>query len=202
MKKLESLNYEDELVLFYNKFLNIGLGEGFLVEIVKKCSNKWLNDRSFTEEDKNKQVIFNKMELEFLSFKPTRNIKIGEDYIITIDAYGHIIKFQFNPNFDLSQRMELESYLNESIFTLLENLPFDTEVMEAQEKAQNMILQNILVSKIGKAIYEKIKSESFLAATQFKNKNITLITYEENLRSELDYEEEFKSKLASSRSLR
>lgn len=66
-----------------------------------------------------------------------------------------------------------------------------------------MILQNIFVSKISKATYEQIKiRDGLLASTRFMNKNSEIINYEDQLTSELNFEELFANKLIFSRSLR
>lgn len=202
MRQEKNMSCEEELLLFYNKYLNVGIGEGFLLELARKYAQNWQIQKSESEEN-NPSVLFNQLELDFLAFNKFKSVRLTEDYTILIDSLGNIINFLFNENIDLVEKTELERYLHKNIFKLLESLPSDERSIQVKEEVQNMILQNILASKIRKLVFEIIKaSKGYLAATHFKNKNANLMNYEEMLKDELDFEELFANKLVFSRSLR
>ncbi|CDF12187.1 unknown [Mycoplasma sp. CAG:776] len=202
MRQEKNMSCEEELLLFYNKYLNVGIGEGFLLELARKYAQNWQIQKSESEEN-NPSVLFNQLELDFLAFNKFKSVRLAEDYTILIDSLGNIINFLFNENIDLVEKTELERYLHKNIFKLLESLPLDERSIQVKEEVQNMILQNILASKIRKLVFEIIKaSKGYLAATHFKNKNANLMNYEEMLKDELDFEELFANKLVFSRSLR
>ena len=202
MRQEKNMSCEEELLLFYNKYLNVGIGEGFLLELARKYAQNWQIQKSESEEN-NPSVLFNQLELDFLAFNKFKSVRLAEDYTILIDSLGNIINFLFNENIDLVEKTELERYLHKNIFKLLESLPLDERSIQVKEEVQNMILQNILASKIRKLVFEIIKaSKGYLAATHFKNKNANLMNYEEMLKDELDFEELFVNKLVFSRSLR
>ena len=202
MRQEKNMSCEEELLLFYNKYLNVGIGEGFLLELARKYAQNWQIQKSESEEN-NPSVLFNQLELDFLEFNKFKSVRLAEDYTILIDSLGNIINFLFNENIDLVEKTELERYLHKNIFKLLESLPLDERSIQVKEEVQNMILQNILASKIRKLVFEIIKaSKGYLAATHFKNKNANLMNYEEMLKDELDFEELFANKLVFSRSLR
>ena len=202
MRQEKNMSCEEELLLFYNKYLNVGIGEGFLLELARKYAQNWQIQKSESEEN-NPSVLFNQLELDFLAFNKFKSVRLAEDYTILIDSLGNIINFLFNENIDLVEKTELERYIHKNIFKLLESLPLDERSIQVKEEVQNMILQNILASKIRKLVFEIIKaSKGYLAATHFKNKNANLMNYEEMLKDELDFEELFANKLVFSRSLR
>lgn len=200
MKQEKNKNSIEDLLLFYNKYLNVEIGEGFLLELVKKCATTHqLQEISA----KDTSIIFNQLELEFLAFHHFKSIELAKDYTIIIDSMGHITNFLFKPGFDLAEKEELKKYINNSIFNFLESIPVSDEQIASKEEVQNMILQNIFVSKISKATYEQIKiRDGLLASTRFMNKNSEIINYEDQLTSELNFEELFANKLIFSRSLR
>ena len=202
MRQEKNMSCEEELLLFYNKYLNVGIGEGFLLELARKYAQNWQIQKSESEEN-NPSVLFNQLELDFLAFNKFKSVRLAEDYTILIDSLGNIINFLFNENIDLVEKTELERYIHKNIFKLLESLPLDERSIQVKEEVQNMILQNILASKIRKLVFEIIKaSKGYLAATHFKNKNANLMNYEVMLKDELDFEELFANKLVFSRSLR
>ena len=195
MRQEKNMSCEEELLLFYNKYLNVGIGEGFLLELARKYAQNWQIQKSESEEN-NPSVLFNQLELDFLAFNKFKSVRLAEDYTILIDSLGNIINFLFNENIDLVEKTELERYIHKNIFKLLESLPLDERSIQVKEEVQNMILQNILASKIRKLVFEIIKaSKGYLAATHFKNKNANLMNYEEMLKDELDFEELFANKL-------
>lgn len=197
MRQEKNMSCEEELLLFYNKYLNVGIGEGFLLELARKYAQNWQIQKSESEEN-NPSVLFNQLELDFLAFNKFKSVRLAEDYTILIDSLGNIINFLFNENIDLVEKTELERYLHKNIFKLLESLPSDERSIQVKEE-----VQNILASKIRKLVFEIIKaSKGYLAATHFKNKNANLMNYEEMLKDELDFEELFANKLVFSRSLR
>ena len=197
MRQEKNMSCEEELLLFYNKYLNVGIGEGFLLELARKYAQNWQIQKSESEEN-NPSVLFNQLELDFLAFNKFKSVRLAEDYTILIDSLGNIINFLFNENIDLVEKTELERYLHKNIFKLLESLPSDERSIQVKEE-----VQNILDSKIRKLVFEIIKaSKGYLAATHFKNKNANLMNYEEMLKDELDFEELFANKLVFSRSLR
>ena len=102
-------NSIEDLLLFYNKYLNVGIGEGFLLELVKKCATTHqLQEISA----KDTSIIFNQLELEFLAFHHFKSIELAKDYTIIIDSMGHITNFLFKPGFDLAEKEELKKYIN------------------------------------------------------------------------------------------
>lgn len=209
-----NMSFEEELVLFYNKYLNIGLEENYLVELVNRYLKIWKQKKinkdnlsnidiksfTFSDEDYNK---FSKLDQEFLNFYHLSCIKINEDFDIVIDAFGNICRFIFKTELDIAEKQALCQYLNQNIFTFLASLPNNLENQEIFVEVENIILQNILASKIFKAIYERIALESdLIQASVFALANSKIFNYDNELKEKLNYEELFKTKLAYSRSRR
>lgn len=203
------VSYEEELILFYNKYLNIGLGEGYLYNLVNKLAELWKKENQVAIKNKNAknfkseaQPFLWKAEQDFFAFFPHPTLSINSDYKITLDAYGTITDFLFNHNLSDVEKEELSKNIGTNIFAFLQKLEPSLEQQDAIEAAENIILQNILASKIYKAMYEKLKKESELEANAFANEKAEIINFDETLKETFDYEESFKAKLAHSRSRR
>ena len=97
MRQEKNMSCEEELLLFYNKYLNVGIGEGFLLELARKYAQNWQIQKSESEEN-NPSVLFNQLELDFLAFNKFKSVRLAEDYTILIDSLGNIINFLFNEN--------------------------------------------------------------------------------------------------------
>lgn len=215
----KSMSLKDDLILFYNKYLNIGLEENYLLDLAKRCANLWkqkftgletvkemkIKDFSFTEQD---YASLSKTDHEFLNFYPISYIHMNEDYDILIDEFGNIRRIFFKQDLDIAEKQDLLKYINQSIFSLLHELPESIEQHNALNEAGNIILQNILSSKIYKAILEKIEEEEqdaekkILMTSLFACSNIEILSYDARIREELDYESELNTKFVHSRSLR
>lgn len=206
-------SFIEELKLFYNKYLNIGLGDQYLEGLIKRytlmldakkdlsnSTSLTMEEFTFSEDDyKN----FSKIDQEFLNFIPFSCISLNDKIDIVIDAYGNINRFIYKKNLDLPEKQELNNHLHQSIFNFLEEQANNYEYLDVYEEAENIILQNLLVSKIFKAIYEAIVSENnLIEASIFILANPKIFSYEDNLNKLINYEELFKNKLAYSRSRR
>ena len=209
------LSYEEELILFYNKYLNTGLWEGYLPILVNKCINLWNEKESrkvknLREEDLQRLSFNSKdfaslsnLDRDFLSFYPVINLNITKDYSILMDSLGNIKKFQFKSYVDLAEEKELKENVGRSIFEFLNKFENSSDIQSVQEIAENAILQNILVSKIYKAIYEKLEKEKgIVKASLFALANASIISCDEKLQKMFNYEELFQSKLTYTRSRR
>lgn len=209
------LSYEEELILFYNKYLNTGLWEGYLPILVNKCINLWNEKESrkvknLREEDLQRLSFNSKdfaslsnLDRDFLSFYPVINLNITKDYSILMDSLGNIKKFQFKSYVDLAEEKELKENVGRSIFEFLNKFENSSDIQSVQEIAENAILQNILVSKIYKAIYEKLEKEKgIVKASLFALANASIIFCDEKLQKMFNYEELFQSKLTYTRSRR
>ena len=209
------LSYEEELILFYNKYLNTGLWEGYLPILVNKCINLWNEKESrkvknLREEDLQRLSFNSKdfaslsnLDRDFLSFYPVINLNITKDYSILMDSLGNIKKFQFKSYVDLAEEKELKENVGRSIFEFLNKFENSSDIQSVQEIAENAILQNILVSKIYKAIYEKLEKEKgIVKASLFALANASIISCDEKLQKMFNYEELFQSKLTYTRSHR
>lgn len=209
------LSYEEELILFYNKYLNTGLWEGYLPILVNKCINLWNEKESrkvknLREEDLQRLSFNSKdfaslsnLDRDFLSFYPVINLNITKDYSILMDSLGNIKKFQFKSYVDLAEEKELKENVGRSIFEFLNKFENSSDIQSVQEIAGNAIIQNILVSKIYKAIYEKLEKEKgIVKASLFALANASIISCDEKLQKMFNYEELFQSKLTYTRSRR
>ena len=213
-----NVNYEEDLIFFYNKYLNLGIGEGYLYDLMDRYMNCWKKKEqgmnptngSISIQDIPKYRLneedyrnFSRVDQEFINFYHTTTIEVNEDYDVVIDAYGNITKFIFKKELSSVERQELSAYINKNIFNLLHELPQRIELENAISAAENTLLQNILASKINKAVFEKIrKEENDLSAAIFGVANSKVFSYDDSLKQNLDYEELFGKKLSHSRSLR
>ena len=209
------LSYEEELILFYNKYLNTGLWEGYSPILVNMCVKLWNEKESrkvknLREEDLQRLSFNSKdfaslsnLDRDFLSFYPVINLNITKDYSILMDSLGNIKKFQFKSYVDLAEEKELKENVGRSIFEFLNKFENSSDIQSFQEIAENAILQNILVSKIYKAIYEKLEKEKgIVKASLFALANASIISCDEKLQKMFNYEELFQSKLTYTRSRR
>lgn len=216
MKQDVKMSYEEDLVLFYNKYLNLGIGEGYLLILVNKCIQNWQALMNSKDAEKiiasgnfaelkslgSNPVSFTKLDQEFLKFYQTATMKVNEDYDIVIDEYGNIINFNFKRNLS-SIEQDLTKEIHQSIFKFLNRMPKSIEVLDAKRQAENVILQNTLVSKINKVVYEGIKTkDSIVSASIYAIAERDTISYEENLVKSVNYEKLVQKKLSRSRSLR
>ncbi len=202
----------EDLKLFYNKYLNIGLSDRYFDDLINRYFSIWcskyvdttnlnaISKASFSEKDYSKLL---KNDREFLNFIPFTCVKGGEYYDIVIDSFGNISKFVFNAKSDISERQILQQYINQSIYSLLANFPDTLEKQEMLVEVENAILQNVLVSKIFKAVYEKIVFERNLVdASIFALANAKIFSYEDSLQEFINYEDLFRTKLVNSLSRR
>lgn len=118
-----------------------------------------------------------------------------------IDSYGSIIYFILKKERTKEEINNLYRNLNTNIFSFFA-LINEPKYKESFQQAENIILQNILVSKITKAIAEQLRMIDEITAARFILANKEKFCYDDNLKNSLDYEEQFKSKLIRSRSLR
>ncbi len=221
MKEYNHTSEEDNLILFYNKYLNAGkVGEDYFFKLIENYVDAWqekmknvqkleqdpqllgetLGKLKISEEDIEAISYF---DHDFQVFYQANYIRINEDYGVIVDAYANILRFAFYKDLDLSEVSELYKYINKNIFTLLSELERNIGVIEASEQAENMILQNLLVSKLEQAVYSIIKEKNGdMQASLFAVANAEIFDYENRLADELDYEAILKSKQACSRSRR
>ena len=215
----ESMSYKDELVLFYNKYLNIGIGEMYLTRLVKKYHKIWMSKKEkvdcsiqsrtvfqkayllkMNEQDYH---LFNKMEQEFVNFYPTSLIEVNETYDVVIDQMGMIRAFFYKTEVTVKEKSELESFIGANIFSFLDVVTLGTQKEAALKAAEDVILQNVLASKIARAVFEEIAhEENQLSASLFAVTNADLFQYEDDLALVFNYEERFSNKLSRVRSLR
>lgn len=214
-KNVVPASYEDELILFYNKYLNLGLGEGYLTELVSRCAKLWSKKRLSKTEDLSKKNLnkfcFNikdyaslsNLDQDFINFFYCTYLRITSNYGVIIDSFGTIKSFEFDDSTNEIEQNELIKNIGLNIFEFLNKLTPGLDKDEKEEEAENVILQNVLSSKIYKAIYEKImQEENLMKASLFALANREIIEYEEELKETLDYEKLFVKKAIRSRSRR
>ena len=120
-----------------------------------------------------------------------------------MDSVGNIEAFNFDGQVDEMEAKELNQNIGLNIFTFLKKLTPGLNQLDKKEEAENYILQNILSSKIYKAIYEKIMQDgNVIKASLFALANREIMEYEDKLKENLDYENLFERKAAYSRSRR
>lgn len=206
------MSFEEELMLFYNKYLFLDLGEGFLTDLIKKCVILWENKREkhhdlnhledfrFTYEDYN---TFYKTERDFLNFYPTACIKLADNYSAIINEMGNIKEFVFDSNMTKEEEIELNKYLHMHILDFIRMLPDSYDKSNALEEAEEILLQNILTSKIYKVVYEVIRKKRGLTdATLFALANNKIVKYDDEMQKMIKYDESFKTRAAMMRSRR
>lgn len=214
-KNVVPASYEDELILFYNKYLNLGLGEGYLTELVSRCAKLWSKKRLSKTEDLSKKNLnkfcFNikdyaslsNLDQDFIHFFYCTYLRITSNYGVIIDSFGTIKSFEFDDSTNEIEQNELIKNIGLNIFEFLNKLTPGLDKDEKEGEAENVILQNVLSSKIYKAIYEKImQEENLMKASLFALANREIIEYEGELKESLDYEKLFVKKAACSRSRR
>ena len=215
----EKKRYEDELMLFYHKYLNIGIGEAYLSNLVEKYGEIWLNKKErmvgsipsssvlekayMLEVNEEDYRLFTKLEQEFINFYPMSLISVYPGLDIIIDQMGMIKKFSYDKELASEEKKNLDRFIGMNIFAFLDFVSFGMEKDRAIKEAEDIILQNILASKIVKAAYEKIEEKNGqLSASLFAITNARLFRYEDDLKFVFDYEERFSHKLSRVRSLR
>lgn len=221
MKEYNYTSEEDNLILFYNKYLNAGkVGEDYFFKLIANYVDAWQAKMKTVQKlDQDPQLLgetLNKLKIseediktisyfdhDFQVFYQANYIRINEDYGVIVDAYANIIRFDFYKDLDWSEISMLYKYINKNIFTLLSKLERNIGVIEASEQAKDMLLQNLLVSKLEQAVYSVIKERNGnLQASLFAVANAEIFDYENRLADELDYEAILKSKQSCSRSRR
>lgn len=211
--KQNKMSYEEELMLFYDKYLNLDFDGNILLGIMKDMLNYAEEKEEQVEPayisslqkyviDENDYPYLTPTTREYIQFFKESYLSINEDYGVYINSLGEITQFVFNNELSIPEQQELSKFTNQSIFIYLNYLEDDLTKEQARINAQNIILQNILTSKIYKAVYEKIEEKSILKALLFATANRPIFSYEESLNAKLDYAHEFKNNLAISRSLR
>ena len=215
MKKNDVPMYEKALLLFYNKYLSIGLGEGYLSGLINRCATLWLKKEmpkgknlsqknlhhfSINSED---YASLSKLDQDFINFYYRTYIRVDNKYGVIMDSVGNIEDFHFDEQVDEMEAKELNRNIGLNIFTFISKLTPGLNQLDKKEEAENYILQNILSSKIYKAIYEKIMQEgNVIKASLFALANREIMEYEDKLKENLDYENLFERKATYSRSRR
>lgn len=219
-KELESLSYKEDLELFYDKYLNLGNGfdNGYLNTLLERYLILWQEKIKNWHESEGKRLnlkamqnfkytlsdyeSFSSQDREFLNFYHSSLIDVNEDYDVIIDAYGSILNFVFKRDLSMEEMMELKRYLHTNIFAFLRLLPDSVKHDEAYQKAEDILLQNIFVSKLNNALFEEINKRSGrVEAYLFAIANARLINYDEEMKNKIDYEAIFTKKIPT-RSLR
>ena len=209
------MSYENELILFYNKYLSIGLGEGYLSGLINRCATLWLkkempkgkkptkkNLRNFSINSED-YASLSKLDQDFINFFYRTYMRIDDKSGVIMDSVGNIEAFNFDGQVDEMEAKELNQNIGLNIFTFLNKLTPGLNQLDKKEEAENYILQNILSSKIYKAIYEKIMQDgNVIKASLFALANREIMEYEDKLKENLDYENLFEKKAAYSRSRR
>lgn len=209
------MSYENELILFYNKYLSIGLGEGYLSGLINRCATLWLkkempkgkkltkkNLRNFSINSED-YASLSKLDQDFINFFYRTYMRIDDKSGVIMDSVGNIEAFNFDGQVDEMEAKELNQNIGLNIFTFLNKLTPGLNQLDKKEEAENYILQNILSSKIYKAIYEKIMQDgNVIKASLFALTNREIMEYEDKLKENLDYENLFERKAAYSRSRR
>ena len=219
-KELESLSYKEDLVLFYDKYLNLGNGfdDGYLNALLERYLILWQKKIKNWHESEEKRLnlrtmqnfkytlsdyeSFSSQDREFLNFYHSSLIDVNEDYDVIIDACGSILNFVFKRDLSMEETMGLKRYLHTNIFAFLRLLQDSVKHDEAYQKAEDILLQNIFVSKLNNAAFEEINKRSGrVEAYLFAIANARLINYDEEMQNKIDYETIFTKKIPT-RSLR
>lgn len=202
--------YQEDLVLFYDKYLNLenGFGEKYLEELMEKYVQVWENKTPTIDCTSTKPILevddqaFTDLDRGFLNFYYTALIPVNEDYDIIINSEGKILSFEFKKDLDLTEQRQLREHLNTNILSFLKLMPNSFEYIEALKAAQNIILQNVFVSKFHKALLMHINNQlGLFSAVLFTNTHAKILRYDDLLQNSLDYEKTFGSILPT-RSLR
>ena len=194
----KSVSYQEDLILFFNRFLNLEANDSFLISLVERLTKYWVEK---LEEEQERTEKFSNLDQEFFKFYESATLEINEQYDVIIDSYGSIIYFILKKERTKEEINNLYRNLNTNIFSFFA-LINEPKYKESFQQAENIILQNILVSKITKAIAEQLRMIDEITAARFILANKEKFCYDDNLKNSLDYEEQFKSKLIRSRSLR
>lgn len=215
---LNGMSYKEELALFYDKYLNLanGFGENYLNELMVKYLHVWeqfIKTLGVEDLQEGERILipalkeedlkdFSSQELEFLNFQTKTVINFNEDYNLVVDAYGMIEGFDYKRPMDTTEQMLLNKNVGSNVFTFLKTIPSSYESDLAQEQAENIILQNVLVSKIHKAMFAEIKNAyGPLKAAFFAAWTTKMINYDDTITALVDYENIFTRRIPT-RSLR
>jgi len=189
----ENLTKIEEMINFYDKYLALDNDTPYLLNLVKYLAERFiikipenkikgiLLDENFDitklrydKEDHKQLSYFDKLCINFISWA---KIYIEETLIINIDRFGTIGYIESDiPEIKIFEGKNILEYLNE--FKKL-NI-YDT----AKEDVANIIMQNILVSKIYNAIKEvilRIKGQEYAEIFSIVNEGI--INYENKLKN-------------------
>lgn len=182
----KKMSKTEELIEFYNKYLALGNDEALLLMLIEELGNlfvdkvdvkgakaylydldKDLMELRYTEEDLKRLSCFARNCLNFYS-AATIILKNGETAYI--NRFGTIITVT---NFEKNSE-----YVGKNIFDVAEYLQDKT----ALKNAKNVILQNILASKIYNAVRENIERKTSDNAKKiFELINSSVLTYENDL---------------------
>lgn len=182
----KKMSKTEELIEFYNKYLALGNDEALLLMLIEELGNlfvdkvdkngakaylydldKDLMELRYTEKDLKRLSSFAR---NCINFYPAATILLNNGETAYIDQFGTIVTVT---NFEKNSE-----YVGKDIFDVAELLQDKT----AFKNARNVILQNILASKIYNAIRENIESKTSETAKEvFELINHSVLTYENNL---------------------
>ena len=114
-EKAKQVSYKEELVLFYNKYLFLELGEGYLPALVDKFTKLWKKENQLiTSTEKNFKLTLedylslSKLDQDFLTFVHHPVINVNDDYQLITDEYGLIKGFLWKRDISDIEVQELE----------------------------------------------------------------------------------------------
>jgi len=187
--KQKTLSSIEELLNFYNRYLGIENDEQDIKHIIVVLANSFISkisEKTTIGEVKTGELRFKsedfarltRFEVNCLKFYRTSSIKIDDNLTISIDAFGKITGFISASSKDLNLGLT-----NSTILDYFEKYGVSRE---AKRDLKNVIVQNILVSKIYKAILEDLQNKDYLTANLFYVTNAGVLNYEETLNNNFD----------------
>lgn len=208
----KSVGKVEEVLTFYNRYLSLGNDEYLLLNLIDRMADnfiakipdeelaKMLYDPSFditklifNSEDKASLCQF---ENSCLSFHHDAYFQLNDDLSFFIDANGIITYMETNIP-------EMKCYEKTHVFDFLDAFSYMSFYKKARRDASNIIIQNVLVSKIFWAIHEAIKTKKGINfAIAFSRVYYEILIYQENLAKVLGENSKISEAFPRSRSLR
>jgi len=205
----KSVSSIEELLLFYNKYLALDNDEVFLLNLVTNMTNIFnakipaeKKERVYEiplEELKYNEMDFANMSMfarKCVNFWDTATIIISNLCEIKINSFGNILEIN-------SIVPEMLSFKNSDIFSFLEHFSYIEGVEKAKKDLYNVVMQNVLASKVYKAVSEQIRTtKGIYAANAFRLINYGIINYENTIASRIENKEQINHGFSRVRSQR
>jgi len=205
----KSVSSIEELLLFYNKYLALDNDEVFLLNLVTNMTNTF-NAKIPTEKEQKVYEIpleepkYNEMDFANMSmfarkcvnFWDTATITISNLCEVKINSIGNILEINsINP--------EMQNFNNSDIFSFLEHFSYLEGADKAKKDLNNVIIQNVLASKIYKTVSEQVRiTKGIYASNAFRLINYGIINYENTIASRLENKEQINHGFSRVRSQR